>query len=104
MSAALQAHISEALVATAVGLFVAIPAVAAYNFFMRLVKGTLANTDALGHMLLSHLKSEEGSAAPAGARTAGSDDDDKPEPPPRSSKEKEKRKAADVDDADVEGR
>ena len=63
VSAALQAHISEALVATAVGLFVAIPAVAAYNFFQRLVKGTLANTDALGHMLLSHLRSSD---APSG--------------------------------------
>ncbi len=103
VSAALQAHISEALVATAVGLFVAIPAVAAYNFFMRLVKSTLANTDALGHMLLSHLKSEEGAPAPTGARAGGDDDDDKPEPPPRSTKEKEKRKAADLGDADAEG-
>lgn len=100
VSAALQAHISEALVATAVGLFVAIPAVAAYNFFMRLVKGTLANTDALGHMLLSHLKSPEGATAPAAG--ASSDDDDKPEPPPRSSKEKakEKRKPEGLEDAE----
>jgi biopolymer transport protein ExbB len=59
VSATLQAHISEALVATAVGLFVAIPAVAAYNYFQRVVKGTLANTEAVGHLLLAHLKSPE---------------------------------------------
>ena len=59
VSATLQAHISEALVATAVGLFVAIPAVAAYNYFQRVVKATLANTEAVGHLLLAHLKSPE---------------------------------------------
>jgi biopolymer transport protein ExbB len=59
VSATLQAHISEALVATAVGLFVAIPAVAAYNLFQRIVKGTLANTEAVGHLLLAHLKSPQ---------------------------------------------
>jgi len=51
-------NISEALVATAIGIFVAIPAVAAYNAFQTTVKQTLANTDALAHVLLSHLKSE----------------------------------------------
>lgn len=49
------AAIAEALVATAVGLFVAIPAVAMYNVFQRKLKSTLANTDALGSVLLSHL-------------------------------------------------
>lgn len=49
-------QISEALVATAVGLLVAIPAVAAFNGFQRLVKSTLASTEALGHVLLAHLK------------------------------------------------
>ena len=82
VSAALQAHISEALVATAVGLFVAIPAVAAYNYFVRLVKTTLANTDALGHVLLSHLKSN-GALAAAGA-SASSARSDSPPPSARS--------------------
>jgi biopolymer transport protein ExbB len=50
-------NISEALVATAIGIFVAIPAVAAYNAFQTTVKAILANTDALAHVLLSHLKS-----------------------------------------------
>jgi biopolymer transport protein ExbB len=53
---AVMARISEALVATAVGLLIAIPAVAAYNAFQRIVRGILANTDALGHLLLAHLK------------------------------------------------
>jgi len=52
------AAIAEALVATAVGLAVAIPAVAMYNFYQRLSRSILANTDALSHVLLSHLVSE----------------------------------------------
>src|SRR5271170_2137421 len=55
---AVMSSIAEALVATAVGLAVAIPAVASNNFFQRLIKGTLANTDALSRILLAHLKSE----------------------------------------------
>jgi biopolymer transport protein ExbB len=53
---AVMTNISEALVATAVGLLVAIPAVAAFNWFNRIVRATLANTDALSHVLLAHLK------------------------------------------------
>lgn len=53
---AVMANIAEALVATAVGLLVAIPAVAAFNAFQRVVRTTLANTDALSHVLLAHLK------------------------------------------------
>jgi len=49
------AAIAEALVATAIGLAVAIPAVAAYNIFMRKTKSILANTEALTRVLLSHL-------------------------------------------------
>jgi biopolymer transport protein ExbB len=53
---AVMANIAEALVATAVGLIVAIPAVAAFNTFQRIVRTTLSNTDALSHVLLAHLK------------------------------------------------
>ncbi|HEY3500532.1 MAG TPA: MotA/TolQ/ExbB proton channel family protein [Polyangiaceae bacterium] len=53
------AAIAEALVATAVGLLVAIPAVAMYNFYQRLARSILANTEALGHVLLSHLVAEQ---------------------------------------------
>jgi biopolymer transport protein ExbB len=52
------AAIAEALVATAIGLAVAIPAVAAYNIFMRKSKAILANTEALTRVLLSHLMAE----------------------------------------------
>ncbi|MDP3274473.1 MAG: MotA/TolQ/ExbB proton channel family protein [Deltaproteobacteria bacterium] len=46
--------IAEALVATAVGLLVAIPAVAAFNYFQRTVKGQLAQTETLTQLVLSH--------------------------------------------------
>jgi biopolymer transport protein ExbB len=55
---AVMARISEALVATAIGILIAIPAVAAFNAFQRVVRGTVANTDALGHVLLAHLKAD----------------------------------------------
>ncbi|MGZ3451836.1 MAG: MotA/TolQ/ExbB proton channel family protein [Polyangiales bacterium] len=56
--AEVMASIAEALVATAIGLAVAIPAVAAYNYFQRLIKSTVMNTDALSRVLLAFLKSE----------------------------------------------
>ncbi len=52
------AGISEALVATAVGLAVAIPAVVAYNAFTRNLKTITARTNALGHALVGYLKGE----------------------------------------------
>jgi biopolymer transport protein ExbB/TolQ len=55
---AVMARISEALVATAIGILIAIPAVAAFNAFQRVVRATVANTDALGHVLLAHLKAD----------------------------------------------
>lgn len=50
---AVMAGVFEALVATAVGLFVAVPAVLAFNYFQRKVKVTLLQTDALAHLILS---------------------------------------------------
>jgi biopolymer transport protein ExbB len=58
---AVMSNISQALVATAVGLLVAIPAVFAFNAFQRIVKTTLSNTEALGHVLLAHLRATPGS-------------------------------------------
>jgi len=58
------ASISEALVATAVGLVVAIPAVAMYNLYQRISRSILANTDALSHVLLSYLAGVEAGKAP----------------------------------------
>jgi biopolymer transport protein ExbB len=57
--------IAEALVATAVGLAVAIPAVAMYNFFQRQAKSILANTEALTRVLLAHLSAVDAGTAPA---------------------------------------
>ncbi len=51
-SSIVSAGISEALVATAVGLLVAIPAVVAYNFFQRQVKEMLLNADRIKNALL----------------------------------------------------
>ena len=50
--------IAEALVATAIGLVVAIPAVAAFNYFQRRIRSTLANSEALTHILLAYAKGE----------------------------------------------
>jgi biopolymer transport protein ExbB/TolQ len=49
------AAIAEALVATAVGLAVAIPAVVAYNYFQRHCRSILAETEALSRVLMSYL-------------------------------------------------
>jgi biopolymer transport protein ExbB len=62
---AVMSGVFEALVATAVGLFVAIPAVVAYNLFQRRVKKRLADTDSLAHLVLSSVKAEPRAAAPA---------------------------------------
>ena len=52
--------ISEALVATAVGLAVAIPAVVFYNVLMRSVKNTTWRATSLGHALVGHLRASTG--------------------------------------------
>jgi biopolymer transport protein ExbB/TolQ len=61
------AGISEALIATAVGLLVAIPAVIAYNAFMGKVKTVMANSELLSRTFLSALKSHDVPGAPAQA-------------------------------------
>ncbi len=58
VSEGLMAEIGEALVATAIGLLVALPAVAAYNVFQRVIKGRLVWADAFGADVLTHLKRE----------------------------------------------
>ena len=49
------AGISEALVATAVGLFVAIPAVMAFNIFQRLLKRVVGRSNSLGNAIVAGL-------------------------------------------------
>ncbi|MBN2802904.1 MAG: MotA/TolQ/ExbB proton channel family protein [Deltaproteobacteria bacterium] len=50
--------ISEALVATAIGLLVALPAVVAYNTFSRKIKSIMGDSDALLHTILSEINSQ----------------------------------------------
>jgi biopolymer transport protein ExbB len=50
--------ISEALVATAVGLFVAIPAVVAFNMLSRKLRVLLSNCEALRDIYISRLNAE----------------------------------------------
>jgi biopolymer transport protein ExbB len=50
------AGISEALVATAVGLFVALPAVISYNLFQRWLRRTAQRSTVLGHAAVAHLE------------------------------------------------
>ncbi len=56
---AVMAGISEALVATAVGLMVAIPAVVLYNFYNRRIRETTGRLDSLGSLVLSRLRVDE---------------------------------------------
>ena len=55
-SSGVMAGIAEALVATAIGLLVAIPAVVAYNVFKGMVKDAVTNTESLSRILLAELK------------------------------------------------
>lgn len=56
---AVMAGISEALVATAIGLMVAIPAVVLYNIFQRRNKAALTRTESLAHLVLARLKGDK---------------------------------------------
>jgi len=56
------AGISEALVATAVGLFVAIPAVLAFNVFQRLLKRVIGRSNALAHAIAAGMHVEKEAA------------------------------------------
>ena len=57
--------IAEALVATAVGILVAIPSVAAYNYFQGRIAAVVADSETLGHVLLARLRAK---ASSEGAR------------------------------------
>lgn len=59
-SSAVMAGISEALVATAVGLLVAIPAVVLYNAFSRWVKNRLGRSESLADLVLARITGEAG--------------------------------------------
>jgi biopolymer transport protein ExbB len=98
VSAGLMAQIGEALVATLIGLLVALPAVAFFNLFQRLIKGRVVRGEAMGKDVLAFLKStrspadraleatapaaskkSESSKAKAASKVPTSDDDDEAE-------------------------
>ena len=58
VSAGLMAQIGEALVATLIGLLVALPAVAFFNLFQRLIRGRVVRGEAMGKDVLAYLKSK----------------------------------------------
>ena len=53
---AVMSGIAEALVATGVGLLVALPAVATYNAFIRRVETSVAASESTAHSILAYLK------------------------------------------------
>jgi len=55
-ASAVMAGLSEALVATAAGLFVAIPAVVAYNYFQRHIKSVVNNSASMNRFVLSQIR------------------------------------------------
>ncbi|HWZ88806.1 MAG TPA: MotA/TolQ/ExbB proton channel family protein [Polyangiaceae bacterium] len=57
VSLALIPKIGEALVTTALGLLVALPAIVAFNLFRRTIRARLGRADALSGEVLAHLKS-----------------------------------------------
>lgn len=65
------AGIAEALVATAVGLLVALPAVAFYNAFARHVEASAAAAAGVGHAILAFIKREQAPETSKPAAEAG---------------------------------
>ncbi|MCA9593904.1 MAG: MotA/TolQ/ExbB proton channel family protein [Myxococcales bacterium] len=67
-SGALMSAIAEALVATAIGLAVAIPAIVAFNYFQRRIKAITADSDALASVLVTWIEEQRvvPSAPPSG--------------------------------------
>jgi biopolymer transport protein ExbB/TolQ len=62
-ASSVMAGISDALIATAVGLFVALPAVVMFNLYQRWLRRAAQRASVLGHSVVAWLK-----APPAGAR------------------------------------
>ncbi len=69
-ASAVMAGLSEALVATAVGIFVAIPAVVAFNAYGRRLRTVTTRAEALAHALASHLQKDQVRAAALGRADA----------------------------------
>jgi biopolymer transport protein ExbB/TolQ len=59
VNAGLMAEVGEALVATAIGILVALPAITFFNFFQRVIKARLGRAEAFGKDILAVLKAEK---------------------------------------------
>ncbi len=70
-SNAVMGAIAEALVATAVGIGVALPAVAAYNYFQRRIARMLSDAEALTNLVLAYVSARERGASSEGGVRAG---------------------------------
>jgi biopolymer transport protein ExbB len=99
---AVMSSIGEALVATAVGIGVAIPAVAANNVFQRITKATLANTEALSRVLLSHLKGSPITSAYRGVTAEVSTKEKKSEPAKKGKTESKSEPSSKSEESDDE--
>ena len=69
---AVMTGIAEALVATALGLLVAIPAVVAFNFFQGKIRRILGRVDALANQVMVALAGSTGTGTPGSTGTAKS--------------------------------
>jgi biopolymer transport protein ExbB len=58
VTAGLMSEVGEALVATAIGIMVAIPAIAVFNAFQRIIKTRVARAESLGREVMAYLKSD----------------------------------------------
>ena len=51
-------EVGEALVATAIGIMVAIPSIAVFNALQRVIKTRIARAESLGREVMAYLKSD----------------------------------------------
>lgn len=61
---AVMAEVGEALVATAIGLLVALPAVVFYNYYQRVIRGRLVWADAMGRDVVGFVGAETSASTP----------------------------------------
>jgi biopolymer transport protein ExbB len=107
VSAGLMAQIGEALVATLIGLLVALPAVAFFNTFQRLIKGRIVRGEAMGKDVLAFLKSTRTPAERAAQTSKPAEKPEKKSSEPKKSdapkaKGPAKDSSRDADDEDGE--
>jgi biopolymer transport protein ExbB len=83
-SQAVMTALAEALVATAIGIAVALPAIAFYNALQRRVATLLQETDAISSLVLAYLSADPGGAAGDGGPRPATDPAGPDDPAPRA--------------------